>query len=148
VTGDISILGLPKNLTELHAYWNSKRRGAAIPRRGDIDPIDLKPWLGSLLMLTVLGEGDDFRYDVFGVNLVEILGYDLTRRTVRECGDLLLPQVLEEYKRLYATGQPVFVRRESPYARDHQRLEKLILPLADDQGRIAKILVALHRAAA
>jgi len=34
-------------LLGLFSYWNSKRNDRAMPARRDIDPIEMKAWLGN-----------------------------------------------------------------------------------------------------
>lgn len=71
-------------LKSLVDYWKSKCPPGDIPNRSDIDPIDLKPHLGSLFIVEPLLDGKDFRYRLIGAGLSAIHGKEFTGSTVRE----------------------------------------------------------------
>ena len=50
-------------LKSLYAYWQASRRGYPFPSRRDIDPIEMKEWLGNLLLLAC-EPGARYRYVV------------------------------------------------------------------------------------
>ncbi len=63
---------------ELKAYWDRKRGGRAMPMRADIDPLDLRGHLGSLVLIDVLPGLADFRMRLIGSKIVEAYGRDST----------------------------------------------------------------------
>ena len=71
-------------LAELVAYWEEKRRGRIAPRRGDIDPAELRRHLPYVHMLDVIDDGADFRFRLIGTAIVEGLGRDSTGKTFGE----------------------------------------------------------------
>ncbi len=65
-------------LHEFVRYWREKRHGDRLPSRADIDPLELKPFLGDVFMLDVVGEPKRFRYRLVGTNIVARVGRDST----------------------------------------------------------------------
>lgn len=74
------------NLAALLRYWELKRGTRAMPRRRDIDPLDMPPALLPHLELVELAQGR-LRYRLIGTAIVDAMGRDATGR--------FLDQVLE-----------------------------------------------------
>jgi len=51
---------IPTGLEPLYRYWDRKRGARRMPRRADIDPQDLVPFLPALMIVDVVD--DDRRY--------------------------------------------------------------------------------------
>ena len=49
----VEIEQLPESLRSLHAFWDRCRAGRVMPLRRDIDVLDLRPWLGHLMLIDV-----------------------------------------------------------------------------------------------
>lgn len=133
-------------LAALHEYWDTKRAGRPMPSRQDIDPVEMKPWLGNLALLRVLDGGADMHYDVFGVALVSLLGFDLTGRTLKGAGALVRPQVLAKYRQVCRTKRPLLSRNELVASHEFIRIEALSLPLSDDGHSVTRVLTGIYRA--
>jgi hypothetical protein len=71
-------------LDEFVRYWESKRRDGRLPRRADIDPVELKPFLGNIFMLDVVGEPRRFRYRLVGTKIVDYVARDSTGKFQEE----------------------------------------------------------------
>jgi len=71
-------------LIDFVSYWNAKRSGARLPARADIDPMDLKPFLGDLFMLDVVGAPKRFRYRLIGTRIVAAGGRDSTGKYLED----------------------------------------------------------------
>jgi hypothetical protein len=71
-------------LNEFVRYWESKGRDGRLPARADIDPAELKSFLGSIFMLDVVGEPKRFRYRLVGTKIVEHVGRDSTGKFQEE----------------------------------------------------------------
>ncbi|MFC3674411.1 PAS domain-containing protein [Ferrovibrio xuzhouensis] len=131
-------------LAALYDLWQRKRSGRPAPSRADFDLADLRPWFGQLMLLDVIDGGRDMRYRLYGTGLVSIFGFDLTGRRVSEVADLIGTRPLEEYREVASLMMPAHVSRMSPSAREYLALDKLALPLIDDDGRVNKILGAIY----
>jgi len=134
-----------ERIATLLSLWNSKRAGREMPARADFAMGDLLPWLGHLMLLDVIDGGADFRFVLYGTQLVEIFGFDLTGLTVREALPRIGPEPLKEYLRVCATRAPDYVARRSPAEKEYVTMTKIALPLSSDGRTIDKILGAIYR---
>lgn len=50
------------------AYWYvmGRHRPGDLPRRSDLDPIEMKDWLANIELLDVINQGETFRYRIAG----------------------------------------------------------------------------------
>jgi hypothetical protein len=129
-------------LHEFVRYWESKRRDGRLPSRADIDPIELKPFLGNIFMLDVVGDQKRFRYRLVGTKIVARVGRDSTGKFQEEAYS---PEQAAENNALYRliceTKKPVrnfgvinWVNRK------FLRYEIANMPLADDGETVNIIL--------
>lgn len=125
-------------LGELANYWLRQRGARPMPRRADIDPVDLAPHLPRLVLADVLDAPLRVRFRVVGTELEHRLGYALTGRTIdagsgaffkpyEACAQQVRP--VREYARYdFDDGGPV------------GEFERLLLPLSEDGGRVTMVL--------
>jgi hypothetical protein len=132
-------------LRGLWAYWAGKRNGAALPGRAAINPLEMRAWLGNLLLMDVVEAGLDFRYRLHGTQLVQLFGADLTGRLVGS-----LP--VRDVDRLLAEGRLVVGSRDWHYTEEtvvaekqHIAIAKLILPLAANARDVDMLIVGIYR---
>ena len=132
-------------LRGLWEYWTGKRAGVALPGRAAISPLEMRPWLGNLLLMDVVDGGRDFRYRLHGTQLVQLFGADLTGRLVGELG-------VRDVERLLAEGRTVVASRSWHYTEEtvvaekqHIAISKLILPLAADGRAVDMMIVGIYR---
>lgn len=133
-----------ERLRELWAYWASKRQGARLPARRLINPLEMQPWLGNLLLMDVIDAGADFRYRLHGTNLVELFGADLTGRTVTSLKLEMVHQLLEEARRPLSTRAFVYIEQSVVAEKNFIGIAKLILPLAANGVDIDMLLVGIY----
>lgn len=129
-------------LSFLRGYWMERRQGDLPPPARIIDALDLKPALGSLMLLEPAPDGGDFRYRVYGSRIV---GYSKVEMTGKCVWDVPSPHVAAFF---VATYRAVSLRREPLHAghrtlldRSHAYWERLILPFVDDEGTVTRLLV-------
>lgn len=135
---------LHPQLRALWRYCDELRAGRPALAVEDITPFVLRPWLGSIVLADRI-EGDDFRYRLYGSNLVEAFGFDLTGRRVSACEPQIGPLPLEEYRRVATTFRAEATVRGSPAAREWLLMDKLALPLvAAEGGPVTRILAAIY----
>ncbi len=129
---------------DLKAYWDAKRGTRAMPTRGDIDPLELRKHLGSLVLVDVLPGMADFRMRLIGSTTVEALGRDSTGKLLsslkpadfnwwRFCDDLYRAMA-ERAVVARAGGNLRMVRR------DFRRFDSVLLPLDAGDGSVGMIL--------
>src|SRR5690349_14017094 len=65
-------------LRALGAHWQSRTAEGRPPGQDMLDPLSLRPWLGHLLLVDVLPGGTEFVYRLYGTNVAETFGQDMT----------------------------------------------------------------------
>jgi hypothetical protein len=131
---------LPEDFSLLLAYWRSKRKGRAMPRRADIDPTELPGRLWPhLMLLDVVRKGGRtrFRYRLVGSVFEEAFGRDPTG----EYQDEVIPKsaiyrdyIIEIFNEVLERKRPQYT--ENIFVLPGQSVptttKRLILPLSDD----------------
>jgi hypothetical protein len=69
---------------ELFAYWASRRAGAKLPGRRDLDPAGIKRLLPTISLIDVVREPLDFRMRLAGTGLYDVYGREITGRRLGE----------------------------------------------------------------
>lgn len=131
-------------LRALFRYWTARRGARRWPARDDIDPLDLKPLLGQLVLLETVGSGETmrFRYRLFGTSFVDWFGFDMTGRMIDDWPKPEYRAVMTaSYREVVVAGRPF--RRLRRFVKDGRllRYEALMLPLGD-ATQVTMILVA------
>ncbi|MBI1775090.1 MAG: PAS domain-containing protein [Proteobacteria bacterium] len=141
--GSITIEARHPRLRRLLDYWQSKRRGGALPGRADLDPLDFPYVLGDIQLLDVLGEPPSFRYRLFGTNLLPKYGVDLTGRTVEEFpGSEARDMAIARCHQIVRERLPIYGERSLVLDGRLWAYSVLLLPLAQDGKRVDMILIA------
>ena len=143
---------IQQHLAELEMLWRTKHEiSTGLPARSDFSHLDLRPWMGNLLIYDIeydtgTNEPLRLRSRLIGTNIVDHDGRDNTGKYL----DQIIPvnqyaEVLEPYLDAIAERQPT-MRTEN--VKDHSGLirnkGKIVLPLADDGQTINKFLVGLY----
>ncbi len=130
-------------LQQVYHYWRSKSRDGKLPRRSDIDPIDIPRLLPNLMIVEVVEDARRYVYRLVGTKEVEMRGRDPTGLSVID--GFLGPSfedALSFYDRTVQSRAPVF--DDKPYISSNGRWisdETLFLPLSENGLRIDRILV-------
>ena len=149
-------------LKSLYAYWQDKRAGKVFPSRRDIDPIEMKEWLGHLLLIAC-EPGVRYRYVVYGTHFVDAFGHDLTGRWIDQLPRDQYRLLAEEYDTVRMSGIPELRRYTARFGlfaagralpnEQEQTWERLVLPLGGsrqsgtreaDRDRVALLLVGAY----
>ncbi|WP_341705296.1 PAS domain-containing protein [Ferrovibrio sp.] len=133
-------------LQRLAAYWDARRGDRAMPARADLDPLDMGWILGNLALVEVRRDGSrlQFRFRLFGVNLVADMGFDPT-------GQDLDAYQRQEMREILRASYTEAVQAARPFRRRRQLVmdgrqfdnESLLLPLAADGRTVDMLLVAV-----
>ena len=116
-----------------------------MPARADIDPLDMKRWLGHLALLDVIDGGRDFVFRVHGVHLVDLYGVDITGRALSQADSVIEAVVADEYRKVVDDKAPLFVKRHHAIPeRDFVEISKLILPLSSDGATVDMVLFGTY----
>lgn len=146
-------------LAALYAYWEGKCGGRGMPKRSDIDPVEMRQWLGNILLIDVSAEGK-FVYRLYGTRFVDNFGRDMTGRSVDELPVEQQERVRGDYEAVCGSRQPkarlYTASFEVPQRGTMQRgamqrseaqvvtWERLVLPLSDGNERVEMLLVAAY----
>lgn len=127
----------------LLAHWSSLADGSRLPSFRQIDPLDLRPALGYVMLLDVVADGNDFRYRLYGSTISSVSGFDMTGKLVSE-----LPASAYVREFSIAVGRaaarrrrPIYTVRRPVGAQDTSLWERLVLPLVDDDDQVVRLLV-------
>ena len=129
------------------AYWLHKRGSRAVPRKADIDPIELPPkLLPNMQIIEVVDGGARFRYRLVGTALVDAYGKDFTGKHPDELfPDDRLRFIQSIYRRVHDTKQPLFTHNKyhTPKNIDVYAL-RIYLPLSDNDSEVTHIMAVLR----
>jgi len=126
-------------LQELFAYWDARRRGRPMPRRRDIDPLDIPRHLATLVLADVEHAPLRFRFRVVGSELERIVGRSVT-------GDVLDDETPQSFFTPYRTcaleARPTheYARFDFGESRQAGEFERLLLPLSSDGHTVDQVL--------
>jgi len=135
----------PPLLEFLREYWQKQRGAAAMPRRQDIRPSDMKAQLPHILLADVIAGGEDFRYRLIGG---ELQRYFKSNPSGRLMSEALLPFGADTIRRTIGTYGEV-VRRRVPlrvfgtgalYDQAAKSFDALLTPLSDDGETVNMVL--------
>ncbi len=137
----------PDGIAAIFRYWDGKRGQRAMPRRRDIDPLDIPGHLPGVLIIDVEGEDDRgrgiYRYRLVGTGKVEARGGDPTGSTVEEgfCGpnleDVLACYEMVRQRRSFLYDPVAYWTRDGRWRDDLT----LFLPLSEDDRTVSQIFV-------
>lgn len=135
----------PKTV-DLYRYWDSRRGGRPMPRRADIDPVDMRAWLSRLSLIEVGACGRLFRYRLVGTEIVALRGFDPTGRNVEAAWPNEDAEMVQAaYRQVAAEKAPVFCH---PAQRRHWERDPVVgvmlLPLSADGETVDQILGYLN----
>ncbi len=132
-------------LRDLHAYWDRKRTGRDMPSRSDIDPLDIPRILPNLILFDIEPGSRRLKVRLVGTAIVELYGADYTGRYLDEIdfGDRR-EQILQDYavaleQRCPSVSNHLFWNLRGT----HIGVERLILPLSDDQKDVNMLLAGI-----
>jgi hypothetical protein len=113
-----------------------------MPRRADIDPVEMRAWLSRMALIDVGGAGKDFRYRLVGTALTELRGSDPTGLAVEAAWPAEDAEiVLAAYRQVVAQKAPVFCHPARQMRRDQDpTVGVMLLPLSSDGEQVDVIL--------
>jgi len=126
----------------IYRYWSKRRCGQKLPRRQDIDPVEMKPWLPGLVLVDVEAP-HRMTYRVVGTAVCQHRGFDPTGLAVEEglYGNVRA-EVLENYRIAVDEKSIVFdfdaTTSHSGFGRE---IGSLFLPLSTDSERVDQVLI-------
>lgn len=137
------------SIRRLYANWLSRSLEGGSVRRRDLDPTELEPWLGYLIVYDYVAQRDDYVCRVQGEEAEDRLGLDLQGQSMSRFPEPLRAEVRDQYDRVRAAGAPLLAHFQMTAVREGVavdtllRAEKLILPLSRSDGAVDSFLSAM-----
>ena len=128
-------------LRKLYGYWISRRRGRKMPRRSDLDPVEMAFALGNIILVDVEGDPPAFRFRLYGTKVARYFGDDLTGCTTAMFDDDLRDAIEGPYRRAAEERKPLYCERLYDDGKRMVRATNLVLPLSQDDDQVNMILV-------
>jgi len=134
-------------IVSIYAYWNERRGDRPMPRREDIDPVDLTEHLPGIILIDV--EGEDargatiFRYRVVGTREVANRHRDPTGERVEigyfaESAEAALLSYESVRMQKAAIFEPISFVSDGGVRIEE---DSILLPLSENGGDVSQILV-------
>jgi hypothetical protein len=137
---------LPRHpdLRRLLDYWNLRCGDRAFPRRGDIDPIDLKFMLDRIALTEVHENPRRYRLRLVGSFWYRIAGFEATGMWLEDWPHANQRKItVDSYEAMIADRQPRFTRRDAIVDDRSLHYEIMLLPLSEDGERISMIMTGI-----
>ena len=141
---DIEVLAAHQ-LRFLLRYWQDLRGTRRLPAYREIDAVEMRPALGYVHLLDTVEGGRDFRYRVFGSIVAAVSDFDMTGRlaSTLKASAYVGEFGLASLRAVFARREPLVTVHGPPTATYTATWHRLMLPLADDQGDVARVLVGM-----
>ncbi|MDP6689768.1 MAG: PAS domain-containing protein [Alphaproteobacteria bacterium] len=102
-------------LRVLLTYWRGLPRGRNLPLASKVDPLEMRPALGYVMLLDVEDDGWDYRYRVYGTSIAERSGFDATGKLLSELAlRPMEPFFLASYRACVLQSSFMFARHIPP----------------------------------
>ncbi|MBI3505259.1 MAG: PAS domain-containing protein [Proteobacteria bacterium] len=129
----------------LHAYWSDLPRTGEMPAARAVDPVEMRPALGQIMLLDVEPSGCEFVYRVYGTKVADAASQDWTGWTTgalhAKSDSTYGPYFRAVYRACLLLRRPVFTEHHSQPFMRVKMWRRLSLPLAGTDGAVARILV-------
>jgi len=127
---------------ELLDYWSSKCQNERIAGRTDIDPLDIPRLLPNILLWDV--DGDDYVCRLAGSEVDLSMGVGMKGSRLSSIRCSLIADAQAEFHAVRDRGYASFVERTMGWlGKPYLFYRHLLLPLADEDGRIRHIVSLL-----
>ncbi len=126
-------------------HWNRLRGARPMPAYREIDPLDLRPVLGSVSIVEAAEDGSDFIYRVYGTATAERMGVEMTGRslwTIPVHPQMLIYHVAA-YQAVHLRAEPLFTHHVTPTRSPVGDSARIILPLANGSALPTHLLVGI-----
>jgi len=121
------------DLAGLVQLWEDRRKGRMLPARADFDPMDLRKFLGRIVLFDVLKDPRRFRFRLVGTDWVTRFGLDPTNTLVDDYPRVeSRPFINEVLSKAVDGGEPILARRSVIIEGRYYSYGMVLMPLAPD----------------
>lgn len=127
----------------LLGFWHERHDAEGLIAPAAVDPLDLLPALGFIMLLDVLDGGADFRYRLYGSLIAERTGYDWTGHTLSDMIARSFTGIFYAavYRAVMLRRRPVYTRSWSPRHVAATGWNRLVLPVGAPGGPVTRFMV-------
>jgi PAS domain-containing protein len=94
-----------------------------------------------LMIIDLVDDGKDFRYTFYGAGICDYYGHDMVGRLTSDIGGHIATFFSGLYKAVLRRGEIVYSEHEPPITVFVRVWQRLIVPLTDSNGKIARFIV-------
>jgi len=129
------------DLVDLLQLWEERRQGGSLPARGAFDPLDLKKFLGRIVLFDVLRDPRRFRFRLVGTEWVLRFGLDPTNTLVDDFPRVQSRPFINEVLGKVVDGRmPYWARRAILIEGRYYHYGMLLMPLSADGETVDMIM--------
>lgn len=132
-------------LQRLYLEWDGMRSGQAAPAARKLPMAALKPWHPNLAQIEVTGPGK-YRYSFYGEALAAAFGVDFTGRSLDSVEPGRREMIAFDYDHCVKSRRPASRVYTAMFEEGEQTWNRLLLPLAGQDGTISTILLGAYQA--
>ncbi len=125
-------------------HWRGIAGASSVPLVSTLDPIDLRPVLGNVMLVDVVEGGRNFRYRLYGSAIARVSSGDKTGRLLTELDGLPSRFFFAVYRAVLHRPVPIYTHHVPPTMKNFRDWHRLILPLADENGAVVRFLVGCY----
>lgn len=132
-----------EQLQFLLRYWQGLIGEDDTVAASRIDPLDMWPALGFVMLLDVVDGGRDFRFRVYGSAIAQSADFDVTGKLMSETPlqGVVMDFFYAVYRAVMIRPEPLYTEHEPPAEIGVKRWHRLMLPLAGEDQRVCRVLV-------
>ena len=129
------------DLAGLLQLWDDRRKDRMLPARADFDPMDLRKFLGRIVLFDVLQNPRRFRFRLVGTDWVTRFGLDPTNTLVDDFPRVeSRPFINEVLGKTVDGGGPILARRSVIIDGRYYSYGMLLMPLAADGEAVDMVM--------
>jgi hypothetical protein len=138
------IIRTSTKVLQFYEFWRSRCKAEALPKKSDMDPVDMGPFLANIVLTEVSYDPLDFKYRIIGEELISRLG-NLTGKRVREMALInVSSSAYQNYCAVAETKRAQFLEGEAVTASKKDRpylMSRVHCPLSSD-GQIVDYIIS------
>jgi hypothetical protein len=129
------------DLSALLQLWQDRRKDGNLPARADFDPLDLKAFLGRIVLFDVLQNPRRFRFRLVGTDWVMRFGLDPTNTLVDDFPRVQSRPFINEVLGKVVDGRaPLWARRAVLIEGRYYHYGMLLMPLSADGATVNMVM--------
>lgn len=135
----------PAPLRFLLRHWTNLRGEQALPRKRQIDALEMVPALGYIALVDIIDSGVEFRYRLFGSLIAQASGFDMTGRPLSafRASPYIVDFYRASYRAVLLRPEPLATVHAPPSTASATIWTRLILPFSDQPWQIDRLLIGV-----